>query len=975
VALFDGTLPARPAEPLTTEEFASAIVGAYKTGQADAIEKANPSLAGTPMAGSSVPTAVVNVPVVTPTPPGSRTVGDQVGFFYRSLPRVDEIFNAPLGPSDPMLPAPIDVVDPITGRAIPRKQQAQVGENLNLTSRQTPWSVLRQLATQCDIIARCIQIRIGELVKMDLTFAVSKRAIEDIMDKEKCSHAKAARLGRLQFADEIQRLTDFWENPYPQSDRSFSEWVTEFGNQHFRYDGVPVYPRYNLKKQVIGFDIIDSPTIKCLLDNRGDIPKPPFPAYQQILWGYPRGEMQASPVADGEFYEGIKDMPGDYIKDQLSYFVQNRSTDTLYGFSAVEMSIPWASIYLERQKWMLDQFRLGTTPKTFIKTPIDADIDPFKLAQWERMFNDQLRGQNRERNNAKLLPGGFDPVRMAQEAELYKTDMDEFLIKRLAAPFGVTPTALNVTPKSGLGGKNMSDGEAQTAEAVSSAPDLDFFQDVINTLNRRYLDGTVNVTCIISDQDSTKDELEAAQAGQTSTQSAQMTLNELRDEQGRTPYEDPEADSPFVVIPGVGLQFLKGMLAQNEAGETTGQKGEPSEQEGDDDSPVPGGGPQGHGDGGNDDPEGEGGAGDPEGGPTPGSSGGGGKATKAGLVELELVKFDRYATARKKQATWRDFKFEHVDAAIAARLNKMASSEMRGAPVSDDPKGSGRSLTKAPRNVHAAMQQQVEDHYAPLISAAIASMYTGVDRAITEAMQHPDRRKLQIGMLKKDAEDDLAANKKLAQTAINQHVSADPSTLQDALTNLYGDSSIVGTRTGQALMGQSAYVATGVAQLVAGYDDDFWEHWTPGDPTAALKVAGGGMRSLLDHAGITIKGIDATTQDRMADAIAQAMMTGTGDAGAREAIVALLGQAGAPQEGLAAATRAATISVTETTRGCNAAATDQYQAAGATGWNWDDYAEACDECEDEASNNPHDFGDDVPPLHPNCRCLAMPVTG
>lgn len=951
---------------VATQDFAEAVVAAFKAGQRDTIDKANPSLAGTPMAGSNVPTAVVNVPTIVPT---SRTVGDQTGIFYRSLPRIDEIFNDPLGPADPMLPAPIDVIDPVTGRALPRKQQYEVGYNLNLTSRQTPWSVLRQLATSCDIVARCIQIRIGELVKMDLTFAVSKRAIEDIMARENCSRAKAARIGRLEFADEIQRLTDFWENPYPQSDRGLAEWITEFGNQHFRYDGVPVYPRYNLAKKVIGFEIIDSPTIKCLLDNRGDIPKPPFPAYQQILWGYPRGEMQASPVPDGEFYEGIKDLPNEYIKDQLSYFVQNRSTDTLYGFSAVEMCIPWATIYLERQKWMLDQFRLGTTPKTFIKTPIDSDIDPFKLAQWERMFNDQLRGQNRERNNAKLLPGGFDPVRMAQEAELYKTDMDEFLIKRLAAPFGVTPTALNVTPKSGLGGRNMSDGEASTAEAVSQAPDLDFFEDVINTLNRRYLEGTVNVTCVISDQESTKDELEAAQAGQTSTQSAQMTLNELRDEQGRTPYEQPEGDVPFVVIPGVGLQFLNGMIAAAEAQQKQQLEGGNNGPEPDPNSggALPGSGDQDQPGG---KPEGKEDPGDTEGPKGSGAS----QAAKARLVEDELVKFDRYTTARQKQATWRDFRFEHVSPDIAARLNKHASSEMRGAPVSDDPKGLGSSLTKAAKDVHAAMRKQVEDHYQPLIHHALATMYTGVDAAITEAMQHPDARKLKVGDVKKDADDALEANKKLAQLAISQHVIADPEELKAVLTDLYGDSFLVGTRTGEALMGDAAFITSGIAELVAGYSADFWENWTPGDPTAALQLADGGMRALLDQAGITIKGIDTTIQDRMGDAIAQAMTTGMGDAGAREAIVQLLGEAGAPQEGTAAATRAAIISVTETTRGANTASIDQYQAAGATGWNWDDYAGACDECEDEAAANPHSFDDDTPPLHPWCRCLAMPVT-
>lgn len=955
---------------MTTDEFAKAIVAAYETGRTAAEKSA--SLAGTPLAGSNVPTAVVNVPVVTPTPGrgiGGNQGGDQRGFFFLPLPRVDDMFNNPLGPADPFLPAPIDVVDPVTGRALPRKFQYDVGINLNLTPRQTPWSVLRNLAVQCDIVARCIQIRIGELVKMELTFAVSKRAIADIMMREKCSRAKAARIGREEFADEIQRLTDFWENPYPQSDRGFSEWVTEFGNQHFRYDGVPVYPRFNLAKKVIGFEIIDSPTIKCLLDNRGDIPKPPFPAYQQLLWGFPRGEFQASAVDDGQFYEGIKDLASDYIKDQLSYFVQNRSTDSLYGFSAVEMCIPWATVYLERQRWILDQYRLGATPKTFMKTSLDGGDDPFKMAQWERMFNDQLRGQNRERNNVKMLPAGFDPVQMAQEAEKYKTDWDEFLIKRLASPFGVTPTALNVTPKSGLGGKNMSDGEATSAEVVSQIPDLQFFQDTVNSLNRRYLDGSVNVTAILSDNDSVKDELAQNQADAVAVQNGFLTMNEQRDDAGRTPYEFPEADSPMIISPSPP-QFLEGMIDQQKqntaaaAAIAARKPGDPNEQEK-----------------ANQDGEGGGEPLDPEGGTQAVDQGAGGAkeapvdGTKSAVAD-ELAQFERYRVKEIKRGirlgkAWRDFEFEHVTPRLASDLNK-GGREAMGAPVSDDPKGLESSATKAAKPLFAAMRTAIEDHYGPLIKKAIATMYTGVDAAIHESMQHPDRQiaKSTDVEISKALDD---ANKTIATRAIAQHVSSDTAELQDILTNLYGDAGLQGTRVGLEQMGQAAFIGAGLGQLVAGMDQDFWDTWAPGDPVAALQVADGGMRALLDQAGMTIKGIDATTMDRMGNAIAQSMSEGTGDKEARAAIVQLLGEAGAPQQGIQAATRAATIAVTETTRGCNTSSVDQYEQAGATGWEEVAYPGACTECEDAAGE--HEFGDDTPPLHPDCRCLVIPITG
>ena len=48
---------------------------------------------------------------------------------------------------------------------------------------------------------------------------------------------------------------------------------------------------------------------------------------------------------------------------------------------------------------------------------------------------------------------------------------------------------------------------------------------------------------------------------------------------------------------------------------------------------------------------------------------------------------------------------------------------------------------------------------------------------------------------------------------------------------------------------------------------------------------------------------------------------------------------------------------------------DEYQAAEMPAWEWVSYAGACDEC--DAEDGPHDFGDEYPPAHPNCRCAVV----
>ena len=82
-------------------------------------------------------------------------------------------FGAILGPAAPLLPAPLDAVLPDSGRAAPRKYEYQVAQNLNITQTLVPYQVLKALVEQCDIIHRCVEIRVSEITKMEWSFTVS----------------------------------------------------------------------------------------------------------------------------------------------------------------------------------------------------------------------------------------------------------------------------------------------------------------------------------------------------------------------------------------------------------------------------------------------------------------------------------------------------------------------------------------------------------------------------------------------------------------------------------------------------------------------------------------------------------------------------------------------------------------------------------------------------------------------------------
>ena len=845
-------------------------------------------------------------------------------------------FGAMLGPASPLLPAPIDVVLDESGRALPRKYEYQTAINLNLTQTEVPFQVLNSLAEQCDIIHRAIEIRVGDIIKQEGAWTLSDQAIADIMQEESCSHAKAALIGRERYGAEINRLRDFWENPYVASDRTFSEWLTESLWQVFTYDQWCVYPRYNFKGKVLGFDVIDAPTIKILLDNRGDIPHPPQPAYQQVLWGFPRGEFIASPDADGEFYAG-SGRDKEFLTDQLSVFVKNRRTWSPYGYSPVEEAIPAASLYLNRQVWMNSEYQNGSMPMTFMKTN-SQELDIHKLAEFERILNGRLTGNTAERHRIKVLPDGFDPVAMPEMADRFKSDYDEYIIKRVASIFGVSPAALGVVARAGLGGgKGAQEGEAENVESVSTKPMEDYVVSVINSLSRRYLGADKNVTFVLNDRKGAREEMDRSKALQTALFSGQKTLNDVQGELGQNLYDMPEADEPFIVA-GNAIQFLKGMLTIDTSGETVGQN---DQAQGNESQSTQGQVNQNTSQG----SVGESQA--PKAGVGKDIPAVGAPADQKSAMTEELKDFGRFVKSRHKRGNWRAFDFTVFDAELSDNLNEQAYFIVKGATpmpeniyewasnivnseITDTPKG---LVTKRQASDLPGYNDKVnvENKHKNAIRLAISAGVTGVAAAIHQALKTAPTQT-----------EDISAINAIVRQAVQHNVTVDSTQLSSVLSSMVSDASQVGITN-----------ATAEMKTIVGPFKPF--------------RAGQATQDLLNRADAMAGQIQGTTMQRIQSAIANGVANGNSASDIGTQISALLNDQA----------RADLIAVTETNIAYNQSAVATYQDAGATGWDWLAYDGACDICLEGEAANPHQFGEPVPPeedaSHPNCRCTTAAV--
>lgn len=255
----------------------------------------------------------------------------------------------------------------------------------------------------------------------------------------------------------------------------------------------------------------------------------------------------------------------------------------------------------------------------------------------------------------------------------------------------------------------------------------------------------------------------------------------------------------------------------------------------------------------------------------------------------------------------------------------------------------------------APLRARATTHYAPLIQKAMRNGLTGTPAAIRDAVAAWQRQQ--------SVKAASATARAISRQAVNQYVKVDTKALKALMGQVYREGGYIGTAYSTSELGDKA-ADTELAKVGLNFP---WDEWEPGSPPAADVFSGSKMATVLGNLDITIKGISATTTNRIGNTIADGLEAGKPSraiaADLRASINAL---ANDPQ-------RAALIAETETNRAYNAAAVDQYQSAGLTQFNWQDYEGACPICEEYAADNPHDLGDPLPPAHPSCRCAVLGV--
>jgi len=492
---------------------------------------------------------------------------------YNSIPMYRDpiLGNAPFPAAVPLFP---NAINPLgaNGRPDPRRYEFLVAQNINLfENRLVPFKTLRVAADQIDILRRCIEVRKAKLTGLDWDIVLSDSATERIIAESGGNHLRAMAEAREKFAPEIARLRSFWETPDPANGLSFVDWLSMAIEEMDVLDALAIWPQMKANGEIRGLQILDGSTIKPLLDDRGMRPDPSVgPAYQQILFGFPRSEFHA-PVDD-------EDADGEFSSDELAYLIRNRRANSIWGYSPVERSLPMADIYLRRQQWIKGEFTDGVMPKSWMELPETAAMTPEQIRAYEAIYNDELSGQTEQRNRMRLLVPGGKLQFEAGYSEKFSDRLDEYLITSITGHFGVLPTELGYSSKGGMGASGHQQGEKEAAEAIGIIPTARWLSQQISALSYRWLGMPRELEFRLAPSDA-QDNQDTAKRDDLKKRSGGITINEDRAEHGLPLLDTPEADMPFLVAGNAVYLFgPDGMVAAGTPLDTEGHVEETPER-------------------------------------------------------------------------------------------------------------------------------------------------------------------------------------------------------------------------------------------------------------------------------------------------------------------------------------------------------------------------------------------------------------
>lgn len=476
-------------------------------------------------------------------------------YAARPLPRPEQWLNL-FGPNVPLESRPLDEPREDTGQADPRLSEYPVAWNLQLIHHgHINWDILKN-ASEMPLPRACIDHRITEIAALDWGFRVDPKYAAKVAERTGRSKESVAAELRKELDGEIARAEAFWEAPDRKNDKPFDSWISAAVDEQLTHDALSIYPWMTYGGDLKGLWVLDGSTILPLRDETGGKPVEPYPAYQQILYGYPRGEYRPFTIEQ----DGQTVMPGGLLAGQLVYRPRKPRAKTPYGLGPTEQMLLDGLLYSKRFGWMLAEYTEGAMPPALMETAAETNWTPQELEDYERFFNDRYAGQTAERMRFGFLPPGLKAALLARPGERYRPEYDLHLVKLVCMHYLITSTELGFPEPGGLGSGGFHEGQEDINNRKSRLPDMRWWSRLITQISRKYLKTPDALEHYFLGLDE-EDEAAATEVDHSLLADGTLTLNQRLAKIGMPAADFDEADMHMLQT-ARGVVFLEGASKQ-----------------------------------------------------------------------------------------------------------------------------------------------------------------------------------------------------------------------------------------------------------------------------------------------------------------------------------------------------------------------------------------------------------------------------
>lgn len=357
-----------------------------------------------------------------------------------------------------------------------------------------------------------------------------KDQIERLDWQIKPGDEKAAKKDKTA-AGRIAKVQKFFKKPNGVD--PFASWLRLAVEDLLSIDAPAFEKLRNRGGDLIGLDVVPGDTIKLLVDETGRAPKPPFPAYEQIIKGRVWATLDTT---------------------ELLYLPRNRRPNHLYGFSPVEQIIVTIHTLINRQAGQLAYFTEGNTPRGFLNAPDGAT--PPQIKELQLWLDGALSGNMGEKAKTILAP--FGAKLQALKDPPLKDDFDEWLYRIVAFCFSLPPTPF-------IKQMNRSTGETDQDRSLEEG------LEPLKLWVKRFIDGVIQ-------DDLEEDDLEfawvdtpsidpkvQAEIDDLNLKNATTTRDEVRDARGQDPLPNGMGGFAFVQTTTGGITLEQIKLASDQA--------------------------------------------------------------------------------------------------------------------------------------------------------------------------------------------------------------------------------------------------------------------------------------------------------------------------------------------------------------------------------------------------------------------------